>query len=262
MSGLSPEKRMDKNGKLVTRHIKYDANQPAPKSMLPSVFGLFGKDERYPGFTKKLLDDGLSEMRSSDRKKLMSTLNDDTMRALHAAGVGRDNEEMHNHNSVFKRIIRVCEKEGTFALLNNIAFFSSDEGWQEEPHTIASSIGTVKGLIQFQPEGTTRIDYTTASEEELEEGRKMLSVTRAMRWPLGSFVESDFDMNTGEGDSRIEYQSAVELFRGVDRGKAMEIVEFAKERKMWFQNESDIQSLIDLFEMDSETHEALDDGVL
>lgn len=262
VSGLRAEKRMDKNGKLVTRHIQYGETSPAPHKLLPSVFGLFGKDDRFPGKTKEILDEPLKYLTGSERRKLMSTLNDDTMRALHSVGVGLDTNEGYAHDSNFGVVIQTCREEGSFALLNNIAFFAHDEGREEASHTIHALIGFVKGLIRYQPEGSSRIDYTTASEEELDDARKLLAVARGVSHQLGSFVESDYDLYTGKGDKYIDSPLAVSKIRDMDQEQAMELASFVVDRDIWFDNEEDVRTAFETFALRGETHDALDDGVL
>jgi hypothetical protein len=262
MSGLRAEKRMDKNGKLVTRHIQYGEMSPAPHKLLPSVFGLFGKDDRFPGKTKEMLDEPLKYLTGSERRKMMSTLNDDTMRALHSVGVGLETDGNRGQDADFRVVIQTCREEGSFALLNNIAFFAHDEGREEKPHTIHSAIGFVKGLIKYQPKESSRIDYTTASEKELDEARKLLAVARGVSFHLGSFVESNYDMYTGKGDKYINSPFAVSRIRDMDKESAMELASFVVDRDIWFDNEDDVQNAFETFALRRETHDALDDGVL
>lgn len=261
MSGLRAEKRMDKNGKLVTRHIQYGVMPPSPAKLLPSVFGLFGKDDRFPGKTKELLTEPLQYLTVSERRKLMSTLNDDTMRALYAVGVGPEDDNKNDYDYSIGVVVQTCRDEGSFALLNNIAFFVHDQQ-RGESNDIVRSIGFVKGLMKYQPDGTKRIDYTTASEEELNDARKLLTVTRAMSFKLGGLVDSDYDMYSGKGDNYIGSAVAVSRFKSMDTDTAMEMVDYIKERDIWFQSESDVQNAFDIFALRGETHDALDDGVL
>lgn len=261
MSGLRAEKRMDKNGKLVTRHIQYGAMPPAPAKLLPSVFGLFGKNDKFPGKTKEILDAPLEHMTVSERRKLMSTLNDDTMRALHAVGVGPDDEKDDHYDYAIGVVVQTCRDEGSFALLNNIAFFAHDQG-RDVPNDLIPSIGFIKGLMKYQPEGTQRIDYTVASEEELDDARKMLTVAREMSLRLGSLVVSDWHMYSGKGDKYIESPVAVSRFRGMDTDTAMEMAAYLKNNDIWCRDESDVQNAFDVFALRGETHDALDEGVL
>lgn len=262
MSGLIPEKRMDKNGKLVTRHIQYGGEQPAKSKLLPSVFALFGKDDRYPGKTKEILDAPLEYMNTSERKKLMSTLNDNTMRALHAAGLGPEDDSKNYDDYGIVVVIQTCRKEGSFALLNNIAFFANEDE-STASNALTRSVGFVKGLVKYQSSGTERIDYTQASDEELEDARKLLAVAKEMEFKTGGgCVRDGYDFYSGEGDNFIDSPEAVARFRSMDAEEAMEMARFVRGSDMWFQSKAEVQNAFDLFNMRRETHDALDEGVL
>jgi hypothetical protein len=261
MSGLRAEKRMDKNGKLVTRHIQYDGARPVPTKSFPSVFGLFGKDDRFPGKTKEILDAPLEYMTFSERRKLMNTLNDDTMRALYAAGLGPEDDAKTYDDHGIVVVVQTCRNEGSFALLNNIALFAHyDES--DASNALTRSIGFVKGLMKYQPSGTKRIDYTTASDEELEEACKLIAVAKEMEFKTGGCVKSRYDFYSGTGDNFIDSHEAVSRFRNMNIEEAMEMARFVKGSDLWFQSEAEVKNAFDLFAMRGETHDALDEGVL
>lgn len=263
MSGLTPEKRLDKTGKLVTRHIRYSKEQPTKKPIFPSVAAMFGRDSRFPGNTRKMIDDGLSGMSSSERKSMLMTLNDDTMSALHAVGVGIETDESYVHDNGFAVVIRLCAREGSFALLNNIAFFAHDSGRQEASHTIHSLIAPVKGLIRYQKDGAKRIDYTNASEEELDDARTLLAAGLALGQAYGGGLTHDYNLYTGEGGGTyLDNEKLITMFREAGRDETLRIASFIKEQKMPFRLDEDVENLRDLFNMHEETHNALDDGIL
>jgi len=261
MSGFVPEKRMDKTGKLVTRHIRYGTQQASPKKNFPSVFGQLGRDERFPGETKKLLDAGLIGVSPAELKKLMLTLNDDTMRALHAVGVGA-NADTYTQDSAFIVLIRVCAQEGSFSLLNNVAFFAHDGDRKESAVTIAALIGRVKGLIMYQDAGTKRIDYTRASEQELDEARTLLAVGFSLRYTGGGCIKSDYEYLSGKGDDYLPNKELVAIFREAGKEVSLEMAEFVKAHDIRLRSGDDARNMAELFNMRAETHNALDEGVL
>lgn len=259
MSGLRAEKRMDKNGKLVTRHIQYDGRTELPKKKLPSVFNMFAPDDRFPGATKQILDKALVYVPGPDRKRLMKTMNDDTMRALHAAGVGTNDNGNSFLDAQIGRIISICRQEENFALLNSIAFFANEDF---RTLKLEEFSGVVKGLDRYQPNGAARIDYTTASDEEIDEARKLLTASARMYFRMGSFVKNDFSMYTCEGGAYIKSPLIVEAIRGMDMEGIDEFITLIEDRNIWFRDEADAKIALDMFALSDETHDALDGGIL
>lgn len=259
MSGLRAEKRMDKNGKLVTRHIQYDGRTDLPKKKLPSIFNMFTHDDRFPGATQQILDEALVHVPGPDRKRLMKTMNDDTMRALHAAGVGTNDNGNSFLDAQIGRIISVCRQEENFALLNSIAFFANEDF---RTLKLDEFSGVVKGLDRYQPKGAARIDYTTASDEAIDEARKLLAASARMYFRMGTFVEDDFNMYTCEGSVYIKSPLIVEAIRGMDMEEIEDFVALIEERNIWFRDEADAKSALEMFALSGETHGALDGGIL
>lgn len=253
---------MDKNGRLITRHIKYDESV-MPKKSMPTVFSMFREDERFPGKTKETLEYPLRMHSSAERKKITKTLNDDTMRALYSMGIGADSNYESALESDTRAVASQCFSEGSYALLNNIAFFAQDGDRGKDAMTLRAFFPLVKGLSQYQEPGTPRIDYTHATDEELDQARKMLTIAETFQHEGGVCIAQNYDAPSGGGPGvYMNAPAAVEAMRSMSTDEALEFVKLARQRDVWLDEPDQVASHLDWMQLRDETHDALDDGVL
>lgn len=260
MSHLTPVKLMDSRGVMVTRHIRRD-KPVAQKSGIPSISAMFRKQDRFPGVWANFIKERTSHLSKAERRDLMSTLNDDTVPALYALGVGHGGESPSSFDGNFNVVISECVREGDFALLNNIAVFAYADEEPYPKHLVGQLIDPVKGLAVYQPQDEPRFDFTHATDEELLRAHTL--VTAIGRFGFGGCISGDYNVYTGEGTGRhFVNDSLIEFIADGDCDRARRICDTAKKHGMWVGTDADVKELRDMFEAYDDTLNVLSDGIL
>lgn len=265
MSGLFAEKRMDSRGFLVTRHVRRDASASSKSLGKAALTPLFGKDDRFPGNFKEKIKDHTGHLPKPERKALMATLNPDTFLALHAIGLGQDEDGVtYTSDSALNHALRTCVEERSFALLNNIAIFAY-EGEEPYPfHLFDQLVPQVKGISQYQSEDETeRKDYSTATDEEVHEARRLMNYfQKAMNAITGTCAEMDYNFQTGEGKGWFFSNPLLVEMIASEAEQIPKMFELIDEHHAAFKTDEDIRNLLDMATMQNETPTVLHDGLL
>lgn len=261
MFGLTPEKRMDRNGKLVTRHIKYAKQPEQPKSEFPPVAALFGRRDKFPGMFDEIFKEVTSRLDKAERRDLMNTLHPDTVGALYALGIGHEDSPFNNVDNGYRSLIGRCVREGSFTVLNNVAFFAHDDGREIQFAHANGLIGPVIGLSHYGKTGEPRVDYTSATDEEIIGARNVLRALRDLSGKAATTSDYNYVTGQGEGDY-IKHQQISTLLLESDEDRAKDILKFIQDRDGWLSSEADVQNMLELLEMTDDIHDALDEGAL
>jgi hypothetical protein len=127
---------MDKNGRVVTRHVRVDGPDsgesrefPSPKVIDVSRPGAID----VPGMvkeTRKHIKDVISETKLGffEKRKLMSTLDSDTLAVIAKHGIGGDGDKIPS------LLIARCVADGEMKLLNDFADYIDDHGVMKTRH--------------------------------------------------------------------------------------------------------------------------------
>lgn len=260
MPELMPEKRMDSRGYLVTRHVRQEGSS-AKKSGFPSIKNLFSADERLPGEFKKMIKDCTAHLDRRDRKNLMSTLHEDTLPALYALGFGNVDDQTVNDDGI-RRVVDQCVGEGNFALLNNIVVFANIGEQPYPKHLIEQLIPPVKGLRNYQPSGSPRMDYSSATDEELEVAAALVKAVGMLSNSQNGCLKENYNHAIGRGvGSYFENPYFIGLLM-TEPERLPSIVDAINTHKLPFRTDEDIKNLEEMSHMYDETMDVLQDGLL
>lgn len=182
MSNLIPEQRADKNGVVVTRHVRAANPETKTKNKIPSpVISLDEANRILPfvathhGPTAKLVKVQLVNVRKimtdAQFNLLMLSLNTDSLDRIDK---GPAIPEM-----ILKRTINSCLKERSFALLNNVAVLT--EAISPDFRNDCGVI--IAGLDGVLKRGAKRTDYSRADEDQLVAARAMIRAIEKLPIP-------------------------------------------------------------------------------
>jgi hypothetical protein len=122
---LVPEKRVDRNGKLVTRHVR-TPKKLTPAGLLSNLGGAL-VPKRHPIETRMASLTTNPRFVAMDRKAkraLLETLHPDTMSLLDKHGIKSYEDEA----VIPDEIASYCINTGSFALINDVAAYIEDHG--------------------------------------------------------------------------------------------------------------------------------------
>lgn len=253
MSGLIPEKRVDKNGVLTTKHVRALPTTISPARPLPSVDDIesrarkaFDSIRNKDGSVAKVF---VTEVQLELESKKTSTYSmSRAVLTLHPKTLDRLQTFKPSAINTIADNIRAAIKEGNFSRLNNLAVLRGDCGDASE-----SKATWIIGGLNAHRSRSELLDYSDATEDELSGPRAVLHATLTLD---DSFVTTDRFVQ--HPIVFISSHPLAELIRerphDVDR-----IVSIVNERQPNIVMEG-ISGIVEL--LDSGTHDAVLNGAL
>lgn len=182
---LVPEKRIDRNGRLVTRYVTRDADFPTPTRFLPKLAALFGTKQE-PLEVEVRMDcirqnRRFIAMDRKSRKALLDTLHPDTMSILAKHSINSDAW----HSPLPEEIVSYCIDKVKFSVLNDVAAYIDDHGTfkghtygELEPFAYllglqSSHIATLEATFYLK-------NYSEADAEQRQAQHALIRATRTL----------------------------------------------------------------------------------
>lgn len=126
MSPLVPTPRIDRNGRVVTRHMRAEAQGKNERRGFPSPDALLDADAITTRVkeTRHYIKEFFSDMKLGffKTRAMMKTLNRDTLKTLARHGVGGEGSQIPSD------LLGICVRDGSMTLLNDFADYIEDHG--------------------------------------------------------------------------------------------------------------------------------------
>jgi hypothetical protein len=225
---LVPEQRPDKNGVIVTRHVRAGGKPSKSKHPLPLPTPILGS------LNASIVDAQMSKLKafldSNDvgffaRRKLMKTLKPDALSTLAKHGIGE------GEHTLPMSLMNHCVNSKSFSLINDLAAYVDDHGtfsggFYGEYSPAVYLLGVAKNS---RDNGTTPVSYSEAGAEERIRQHAVIESARSLR--VDCIVETSGSGNTEYGfpNKRINHPALVDYIRKYPH-KAEKVVHLVNER--------------------------------
>lgn len=254
MSNLVPEKRLDKNGRLVTKHVKASPGPSSTRS-IPSTEGTtaralkaFDAIRNHRSVISFYLVNEIQ--RALESNSVSHAAMERLVLTLHPETLGRLDKlnQRSPINGVRKDVIASI-KERSFVRLNNYAVLRDPSDGLYE-----SEASMLIGGLNMHRDKKNYLDYSDATEEELAAPR---AVIRAAMTLIPQHVTTD--AVSAVTKKYIFYPLLADLIN--ERPEDVDlIVSFVNERKPAVITEEWVEEMVEI--LDSGAHEALLNGTL
>lgn len=177
---------MDKNSKLVVRHVRDDKRKGSLQRAFPKLSGLFRPTPREAAGVVQRINSiknhpRFNRMERKQRRALMETLHANTLSILDK----HDIRTYENLIAIPDEVLDHCLKEGSFVILNDLAAYLEDYGphWGHtyggfEP--IMSLLGIHAGPFSTLDKQVRLKHYSEANEEQRKGQRAVIQATRTI----------------------------------------------------------------------------------
>lgn len=266
MNNLMPQQRMDRNGKIVTRHVKSDSSKSASPT-LPNVYPSESSQAITRVIERKLNEsirdsDALRKAGFWNRKKLMKTLGADTTRTIAECG----GQKHGRHEAAIPHdLLSHCVAKGSFAPLNDLAAYLKDHGTLSSKSTWEPA-QYLAGLYQSdteKPDGSSLYGFSPYSQASAEERLIQHKVIRAAEFLKAPYVVLAHWNNEASTFPSWRFKNP-ELVRYMkDHPENIdELVRVMTTRMIVPETQEDLAGVIELMNTKDETAAPLEDGVL
>lgn len=249
MSNLTPSQRMDKNGHIVTRHVRSDdytpnwsREIPAPVAA-PRAIDVPTRVKETRNYIKDFLSD--TELGFFEKRKMMNTLDSDTLAVLAKHGVGGEGAQIPSD------LLGQCVRDGKMTLINDFADYLDDHGVMDTRLGYGHYDTCLYLLGLRGGKGTNDLmadfGFSPYSEADAEERKAQHAVIEAALTLGGSdHVVTEEGQNSITPVKRLRSYALVDYIKE-NPDKAEEVANLIKERGISSYNNGliDIEELMD-----------------
>lgn len=180
---LIPEQRVDRNGRVVTRHVRTGAG-PASTRLIPKLAAMFGAKQE-PSEVRVRLEciTRSPRFRAMDRdskKALLATLRPETMGTLAKHGINEGNPE-----PIPEDIVSYCINNGSLVALNDMAEYIEDyDAFRGATHgdfePLTYLLGLQAGPVAHLDSTVYMQHYSEADDHQRAAQHALIQATRKM----------------------------------------------------------------------------------
>lgn len=210
MNHLIPEQRADKNGKLVTRHVKPIGDDKLRMAAIPApALGVTGGEDSYEDIIRReFLACGATEDESRDYADFTTGHGEETQRVVAEALLNRRD---HEDYEMIKHVLMVSNQAGVIQLaVDDVAFMRSLAGCL--PDAQISSKRNAYNLVEdafrksfklMHAQDVSKVDY-------LKHAKQFRASVMAMALALTGRIVSSFEEREQEGHLLEHYDTFIE----------------------------------------------------
>lgn len=174
-----PEKRLDKNGRLVTKHVRAGAPDQAGKRPFPAPYADAPKSKIENSVEQQMLHITTTADRQGmgffAKRKMLKSLDPNTLPTLAKHGVGM------NHYLFPESMVHYFIETKSLSLLNDIAAYAEDHGNFNEGYLRECAVGMyLLGLSYGVRDKKTVITYSKADPEERARQHAVIQAVRTL----------------------------------------------------------------------------------